>query len=114
MKFNDFQAWVKTTLAAGYPSTYDHAIRMLYCACGLAGEAGEVANKVKKIIRDDNAYLGLERREMIIKELGGVLWYFAQMCTELGIMMSEPAITNQLEIDSRCERGTVQGDGDTR
>jgi len=106
---------------------------LMYAALGLA-EAGEVQNKVKKAFRDDgviefvdNAYddeqtmhkvvarpLTLERKAQIIKELGGVLWYIAAVCDEIGATMSEVALQNLEELCSRGERGTLQGDGDDR
>jgi NTP pyrophosphatase (non-canonical NTP hydrolase) len=106
---------------------------LMYAALGLA-EAGEVQNKVKKAFRDDDiltlekqtgdpgeewyhAYicdLTPERRAQIIKELGGVLWYIAAVCDEIGANMSDVALQNLEELCSRGERGTLQGDGDDR
>jgi len=106
---------------------------LMYAALGLA-EAGEVQNKVKKAFRDDNiiedwrsaehtgpgamtirfSHLSPERRDQIKKELGGVLWYVAAVCNEIGASMSEVALTNLEELCSRGERGTLSGDGDNR
>lgn len=102
---------------------------LMYATLGLA-EAGEVQNKVKKAFRDDgileieeaipNLYycrtveLTPERRAQIIKELGGVLWYVAAVCDEIGANMSDVALQNLEELCSRGERGTLQGDGDDR
>lgn len=102
---------------------------LMYAALGLA-EAGEVQNKVKKAFRDDGAismesvndggcYVNFraitdERRAQIIKELGGILWYIAAVCDEIGANMSEVALRNLDELCSRGERGTLQGDGDNR
>ena len=104
---------------------------LMYAALGLA-EAGEVQNKVKKAFRDDEmldyqsaradgsagtvifSKLSDERRAQIVKELGGVLWYVAAVCDEIGASMSEVALQNLEELCSRGERGTLQGSGDDR
>jgi NTP pyrophosphatase (non-canonical NTP hydrolase) len=102
---------------------------LMYAALGLA-EAGEVQNKVKKAFRDDGVIefyeeygdgfrvithkLSPERRAQIIKELGGVLWYIAAVCDEIGANMSDVALQNLEELCSRGERGMLQGDGDDR
>jgi NTP pyrophosphatase (non-canonical NTP hydrolase) len=85
-----------------------------YTALGLAGEAGEVANQIKKILRDDQGAVTDARRESLKAELGDVAWYFAMLCRELGI---DPAFVLQENVDklyARKERGTIQGDGDKR
>lgn len=102
---------------------------LMYAALGLA-EAGEVQNKVKKAFRDDGViefqslnpgggYVNFkditpERRAMIIKELGGALWYIAAVCNEINATMSEVALANLDELCGRGERGTLSGDGDDR
>ena len=102
--FDDYQ------VAAAHTAIYPGEIRVLYPALGLAGEAGEVANKVKKIYRDDDE----KRRQQIAEELGGVLWYIAAICTDLGLNMGDVARRNIEILASRCERGTLTGDGDER
>lgn len=86
----------------------------VYPVLGLAGEAGEVADKIKKIIRDDNGEISDEKREEIKKELGDVLWYIAQLCTEFGFDMSDAAKTNLDKLFSRLDRGVIGGSGDNR
>lgn len=112
---------------------------LMYAALGLA-EAGEVQNKVKKAFRDDGvisfegasmadvaergargqavkvhfAAISPERRQQIVKELGGVLWYIAATCNEIGSSMSEVASANLIELASRSERGMLGGSGDDR
>lgn len=61
----------------------------VYPALGLIGECGEVAEKVKKIIRDDDGVLTESRRTAIIGELGDCMWYLASMCSDLSVDMSE-------------------------
>ena len=86
--FDDYQA------AAVRTAIYPYDIRILYPALGLAGEAGEVANKVKKIYRDDGGQVTDDRRAQIAKELGGVLWYVATVCTDLNLNMGDVAREN--------------------
>ena len=81
---------------------------------GLVGEAGEVAEKVKKIIRDENGIVSREKKEEIKKELGDVLWYIANLAYELDIKLEEIAQGNIEKIFSRVERNKVHGDGDNR
>ena len=93
-----------------YPT--QHAIT--YPALGLAGEAGEVANKVKKLIRDGPENRPPTWREDIASEIGDVLWYIAALCRDLEIDMAEVALNNLAKLKSRKERGTIQGSGDNR
>jgi NTP pyrophosphatase (non-canonical NTP hydrolase) len=106
--FDDYQ------VAAAHTAIYPEEIQVLYPALGLAGEAGEVANKVKKIYRDDDGTTTEKRRQQIAEELGGVLWYIAAICTDLGLNMGDVARRNMEILASRCERGTLTGDGDER
>jgi NTP pyrophosphatase (non-canonical NTP hydrolase) len=108
LAFLDYQSRAKET--AIYPS---HA-RVTYPALGLAGEAGEVANKVKKVIRDNNGVVPETTRQAISQELGDVLWYMASLATDLGLDLSEIAADNLAKLWSRKERGTLQGSGDQR
>lgn len=87
---------------------------LLYTALGLAGEAGEVANKVKKIIRDDGGVLTDERCAQIEKELGGVAWYLARAASELDTPLGEIMRDNLAILEARQEAGTIHGDGDNR
>lgn len=86
----------------------------IYPVLGLAGESGEVAEKFKKLIRDRERRVDKHFREEITKELGDVLWYIAQICTELKIKMDDTATTNIAKLASRKKRGVIHGDGDNR
>jgi NTP pyrophosphatase (non-canonical NTP hydrolase) len=90
----------------------DHAI--VYPTLGLANEAGEVAGKVKKIFRDRGGEMSAADREALKQELGDVLWYLAQICTELDLTLSEVASANLTKLLSRMDRGQLYGDGDNR
>ncbi|BAL99939.1 MULTISPECIES: nucleoside triphosphate pyrophosphohydrolase family protein [Caldilinea] len=90
----------------------DHPIT--YPTLGLVNEAGEVAGKVKKIFRDKGGVISPEDREALKQELGDVLWYLAQIATELGLELDEVASANLSKLYDRLERGTIRGDGDAR
>jgi NTP pyrophosphatase (non-canonical NTP hydrolase) len=87
---------------------------LAYPALGLAGEAGEVAEHVKKAIRDDGGAVLPERRTAMAKELGDVLWYVAQLATELDLDLDEVARMNLDKLASRQHRGVLTGSGDDR
>lgn len=108
MDFNEYQREARTT--AIYPVQHN----ILYPALGLAGEAGEVAEKVKKMLRDDMGDLTDDRKEQIKKELGDVLWYIASLSHDCGLSMDEIATANIAKLKSRKERGVLQGNGDNR
>lgn len=107
----DFKAYQKKAgETAIYPNRGDN---LPYAALGLAGEAGEVANKVKKILRGDTT-LDEAFRATIKKELGDILWYIAACCHEAGLDMSDVAEANVAKLAGRKEHGTLRGDGDDR
>jgi NTP pyrophosphatase (non-canonical NTP hydrolase) len=87
---------------------------IVYPTLGLVNEAGEVAGKIKKIFRDKGGEIGEEEREALKHELGDVLWYLTQICTELGLSLEEVAEANLEKLFSRLERGQIRGDGDQR
>src|SRR5271166_2853864 len=87
---------------------------LAYPALGLAGEAGEVAEHAKKAIRDDAGTVSDERRAAMAKELGDVLWYVAQLASELDLDLNEIADTNLQKLLSRQRRGVLSGSGDER
>ena len=87
---------------------------IVYPTMGLANEVGEVAGKIKKIFRDKNGQISEVDRQALKEELGDVLWYLTQICTELDLTLEEIAATNLTKLFSRLERGTIQGDGDQR
>ncbi|TBH21806.1 nucleoside triphosphate pyrophosphohydrolase family protein [Thermus thermamylovorans] len=93
---------------------YPEAYRLLYPTLGLVGEAGELANKVKKVLRDEGGQLGEEAREALLAELGDVLWYVAQVATDLGVSLEAVAAHNLAKLRSRLERGRIGGSGDGR
>ncbi|MEW5828926.1 MAG: nucleoside triphosphate pyrophosphohydrolase family protein [Chloroflexota bacterium] len=109
MTFDEYQT--KSRKTAGYPAI-GHPV--IYPALGLVNEAGEVAGKIKKVFRDKGGEISDETRSALKAELGDVLWYVAQVCTELGLSLDEVAGYNLEKLYSRLERGTLRGDGDDR
>jgi NTP pyrophosphatase (non-canonical NTP hydrolase) len=109
MNFSDYQTLSRAT--AQYPSI-GHPV--IYPTLGLANEAGEVAGKVKKIFRDKGGFIGADEREALKSELGDVLWYLAQVCTELEISLDDVAESNLAKLLDRQQRGKIRGDGDNR
>lgn len=87
---------------------------IVYPTLGLVNEAGEVAGKIKKIFRDRGGQISEADREALKGELGDVLWYLTQICTNLGLTLEEVAEANLDKLFSRLERGQIHGDGDHR
>ena len=108
MEMNAYQAAAKET--AVFPP--DQGI--VYTTLGLASEAGEVADKVKKVIRDNDGVFSEEVRESIKKELGDVLWYVSGLAWELGYSLDDVADANIIKLSSRFDRGKIGGSGDDR
>ena len=109
MNLNEYQK--KSRLTALYPNVGNNPI---YPTLGLAGEAGEVAEKVKKVIRDKNGVFDKSAKEAIKLELGDVLWYVSQLSTELGFELQHVAEENIKKLESRSNRGFISGSGDNR
>jgi NTP pyrophosphatase (non-canonical NTP hydrolase) len=109
MDFNDYQT--KSRKTAGYPAI-GHPV--IYPTLGLVNEAGEVAGKIKKVFRDKDGEINAETRDALKAELGDVLWYIAQVATELDLTLDEIAEYNIAKLLDRLERGKIKGDGDNR
>lgn len=109
---NDLGSYQHASRSTWSEISTDHPI--VYPTLGLANEAGEVAGKIKKIFRDKGGVIGDEEREALKGELGDVLWYLAQICTELGLTLEEVASANLQKLASRQQRGTLYGEGDAR
>ncbi len=90
---------------------YPRAHTVIYPALGLAGEAGEVCEKIKKALRDHH---GVFDRDALTRELGDVLWYVAVLANDLGLTLGDIATTNLAKLADRAERGVLGGEGDTR
>lgn len=112
MDIQDFDTYQRESRKTWSLIHTDHPI--VYPTLGLVNEAGELAGKVKKIFRDKDGVISEADREALKGELGDVLWYLAQICTELGLGLDEVAGANIEKLFSRLERGRIQGDGDNR
>ncbi len=103
MNLHDYQSRAADTLI------HPHTHPIIYPALGLAGEAGEVANKVKKLMRD-----GTLDKDAVAQEMGDVLWYLAALATDLGLDLDQIAEQNLARLADRKARGTLHGSGDDR
>ncbi|MEJ2292693.1 MAG: nucleoside triphosphate pyrophosphohydrolase family protein [Deinococcales bacterium] len=112
MTLDEYQARARTT------AIYPEAARVLYPTLKLAGEAGEVAEKLGKLMRDEGlepgAPLAEAQREALAKEIGDVLWYVANLASDLGLSLESVGRNNLEKLASRRDRGVLQGSGDDR
>ena len=108
MNFTEYQNKAKET--SRYPETY----RVIYPAMGVSGEAGEIANKVQKLMRDKNMILEDEDRRSLALELGDVLWFISALAGDLGYDMETIAKMNIQKLADRNARNVIGGSGDTR
>ena len=100
-----YQKVAKTT------AIYPREQAIIYPSLGLTGEAGEVANKVKKIIRDGTNQNIIQE---ISNEIGDVLWYVALLADDIGCKLSDIANNNLIKLENRKKNGTLHGSGDQR
>lgn len=112
MTLDDYQAGARTT------ALYSQEVRVLYPALKLAGEAGEVAEKLGKFMRDEDYRpgdeLSSEQRDKLVAELGDVLWYVANLAADLDVSLGHVAAVNLAKLQSRKARGVIAGSGDER
>jgi len=106
MTLNDYQKMALET--AIYPQP------IIYPTLGLTGEAGEVSDKVKKVLRDNNSVFTDEKKTEIAKEIGDVLWYCATLSHDIGFSLENIAQMNYEKLHSRQLRGKLHGSGDNR
>ena len=116
MRFNAYQKKARET--AIYPAAGEDKrsvdLGIIYVALKLSGEAGEIAEKIGKLLRDKRGRISIVDKTELEKELGDVLWYIANLATELGLELNDIASTNLIKLKSRQERGKLQGKGDNR
>ena len=108
MELDDYQTSALKT------AIYNKQFALIYPALGLAGEAGEVADKVKKMIRDNGGIMTEGARTALAKEIGDVLWYVATMAHDLGYTLEDIAVINLNKLSGRAKSGTIGGSGDDR
>ena len=111
MEFNEYQDLAsKTAQFADRSSEY----KIMYSCMGLAGEAGEVIEKVKKVIRNHGGKMSAEQREAIKQEIGDVLWYLSQVARFCDIALDDAAKANVEKLADRRARGVIHSEGDKR
>lgn len=113
----DFVAYQRQVAqTAIYPNAGDRAsfAGLAYVTLGLTGEAGEIANKVKKIARDYNGVISATTRAQLADELADCLWYVAQFATQLGFDLDAIAQGNLAKVADCKACGVLQGSGDNR
>lgn len=108
MELNEYQNKALET------AIYPQELKIIYPTLGLTGEAGEVSDKVKKVLRDNNGVFSEDRKLEIAKELGDVAWYLSVCANDLGFTLEEICQMNYEKIKSRKERGKINGNGDNR
>ena len=110
-KVSDLDLYQKVALTT---AIYPREQAIIYPTLGLTGEAGEVANKVKKIIRDGSNKNDNSMVSEIKSEIGDCLWYIAVLADDIGCKLSDIANTNLIKLANRKEKGTIGGSGDKR
>jgi len=109
MNLNEYQ-----TLALRTARSKDAPNEIFHLLLGLCGEAGEIAEKTKKIVRDKDSDFGQLDTDDLTKELGDVLWHVAVIADYFDIDLEAVGATNIKKLTSRLERGTINGSGDNR
>lgn len=111
MELDEYQKLAsRTANFSGIPG--EHPI--MYCCLGLAGEMGELIEKVKKVMRNDAGIVSDEAREGIKREMGDVMWYLSQMARLMDISFDDVGATNIKKVYDRAERGVISSHGDNR
>lgn len=114
MTFEEYQRETRKTAIYPFADEVGSYEGLSYAALGLAGEAGEVAGKVKKIYRDDGGHISPERAAAILDECGDVMWYLSRIADHLESELSGIALNNVRKLEGRLARGTIGGSGDNR
>ena len=111
MEMDEYQQLAsKTALYTKQDAHY----KLMYLGMGIAGETGEVVEKVKKIIRGAEVLISDEKREDLKKEIGDVLWYVSQLALQLGLSLEDIATHNIKKLADRAQRGVIHSEGDNR
>lgn len=108
MNFTHYQTNARAT------AIYPHDYEVVYPVLGLTGEAGEVAEKIKKQLRGGKSLHDEDFREAVVKELGDVLWYISNLASDLHVNLDDVARINLEKLAARKQNNTIQGDGDNR
>lgn len=108
MEFEEYRKFAAKT------AIYPESLNVLYPCLGLAGETGEVCEKIKKVYRDQGGKFEVSNKIAIVKELGDVLWYIAAIATDLDLNLNIIAENNIKKLQQRQKNGTISGSGDNR
>lgn len=108
MDMGDYQKQAKAFMI------YPESEKITYPILGLVSEAGEVADKYKKIIRDKDGVMSDEDRVEMLKEIGDVLWYLSAICTDINMPLHQASLMNLQKLNSRLSRNVIKGSGDNR
>lgn len=108
MELNEYQRQARQT------AVYPENVRIIYPALKLAGEAGEVAEKIGKVLRDNGGVFTEDKLKELVLELGDVLWYVSELAYSFNSTLDNVAIKNLEKLSSRQDRGALQGSGDNR
>lgn len=111
MEFDEYQTLAARTAIYSKPGMH---YQLMYLCMGIAGEAGEVVEKVKKLVRPADVAISEEKRADLKKEIGDVLWYLSQLARTLDLSFDEIANENIKKLADRMERGVIHSEGDTR
>ena len=111
MNFDEYQHIVSRTAVYG-KETQEY--KLMYICMGLAGESGEVIEKLKKVVRNDDGVVTEEKRADLEKELGDVLWYLSELARALGLSLDAVAQGNITKLADREKRNVIKGEGDNR
>lgn len=95
-------------------AVYGVGNKIIYPTLGISGEAGEVAEKVKKVLRDKNGIFDEESKKQLLLEVGDVLWYINALARDLDSNLEEVMLLNIDKLESRHARGVIHGNGDNR
>ncbi|HWP61584.1 MAG TPA: nucleoside triphosphate pyrophosphohydrolase family protein [Candidatus Paceibacterota bacterium] len=112
MDFNEYQQLATRTSSLSKEKGDEYAL--MYFCMGLAGEAGELIEKIKKVIRNDSGVMSNEKREQIKYELGDVLWYLSQLARMSNVSLDDVATGNIAKLADRAKRGVIKSEGDAR
>lgn len=107
----DIKEYQKKALAT---VMYGACKKIIYPTLGIAGESGEVAEKVKKVLRDEAGHFSIKQKILIMQEIGDVLWYCNALAHDLGYDLEKAMELNIEKLESRKARNKIHGNGDNR
>ena len=110
----DFDRYQRLANRTGNFTGKQAEFSLMYLGLGVTSEAGEIADKIKKVIRNDDGTMSREKREAILFEMGDVLWYLSQLARHFDVPFSKVANMNIKKLADRAKRNVIASNGDTR